>query len=353
MSGPSVTAPSAEIQTLTSPPRRGAVVRGQRRGAHTPRLARAAMALLVCGMALLFAREMLLVWGAPDADLLDPFNDANTYRAAGERLNDGHQLYALQAGDRPVLLLDGFPVPLVSPPPVAAVWRLIDAVPFGFALWIAAAWVALLGTVVYLVMKIGLPAAVVAAALSFPIGEQLVAANMTAFFPALLVIAWRYRADPRAGAIIGVLAGLKLAPAVMGGWFVGVHRTAGLTWMLGGATAVAIIGAIGAGAMSYVDYAQVARSMPTMPMSLSGLSGIPWLSPVALVAGTVIAAALWRMPRLSFAVAVATLVIGSPVLLLTTFTLLLAALAPLIPEPDRADAAAPVAEWRSASRAAT
>jgi hypothetical protein len=303
-------------------------------------------------MALLFAREMLLVWGVPDADLLDPFNDANTYRAAGERLNDGHQLYALEAGDRPVLMLEGFPVPLVSPPPVASLWRLIAAVPFGFALWIGAAWVALLGTVAYLVMKIGLPAAVVAAALSFPIGEQLVAANMTAFFPALLVLTWRHRADPRAGAIIGVLAGLKLAPAVMGGWFLGVHRTVGLVWMLVGAIATAIIGAFGAGAMSYVDYADVARSMPTFSMSLSGQFGISWLSQAALVAGSALAAALWRMPRLSFAVAVATLAIGSPVLQFTTFTLLLAALAPLIPEPDRADAGTPVAGWRPASRAA-
>ena len=310
------------------------------------------MAILVCGMAVLFAREMLLVWGAPDADLLDPFNDANTYRAAGERLNEGHQLYALQPGDRPVLLLEGYPVPLVSPPPIAAIWRPLAVLPFGFALWVGAAWLALLGTVAYLVMKIGLPAAVLAAALSFSIGEQLVAANLTAFFPALLVLAWRHRADPRAGAIIGVLAGLKLAPAVMGGWFLGVHRTVGLIWMLVGAFAMAIIGAIGAGAMSYVDYADVARSMPTFPMSLSGQTGITWLSPVALVAGTVFAAALWRMPRLSFAISVATLVIGSPVLLFTTFTLLLAALAPLIPEPDRADAAAPVAEWRSTGWAA-
>ena len=201
-------------------------------------------------------------------------------------------------------------------------------------------------------MKIGLPAAVVAAALSFPIGEQLVAANLTAFFPALLVLTWRHRGDPRAGVIIGVLAGLKLAPVVMGGWFLGVHRTVGLIWMGVGAMAMAIIGAIGAGAMSYVDYADVARSMPTFSISLSGQTGISWLSPAALVAGTAFAAALWRMPRLSFAVAVVTLVIGSPVLQFTTFTLLLAALAPLIPESDRADAAASVAEWPSTLRAA-
>lgn len=300
------------------------------------------MAIVVCGMALLFAREMIVTWGVQDADLLDPFNDASTYLAAGERLNEGHALYALEPGDRPVLLLDNYPVPLVSPPPIAAIWRPLAAIPFGLALWVAAAWATLLGTVAYLVMRIGLRAAVVAAALSFPIGEQLVAANLTAFFPGLLVLTWRYRVDPRAGVIIGALAALKLAPAVMGGWFVGMHRARAVAWMLAGGVALTLIGAIGAGGTAYVDYASVARSIPPYPMTLSGQTGIAWLSQGALISGTVFAALLWRTPRLSYAVAVATLVVGSPVLSLTTFTLLLAALAPLIPEPAMTPARPPL-----------
>jgi hypothetical protein len=50
--------------------------------------------------------------------------DAFTYLAAGERLNDGHPLYALSAGDRPVDLHPPFwTVPLLSPPSIAVVLR--------------------------------------------------------------------------------------------------------------------------------------------------------------------------------------------------------------------------------------
>ena len=51
--------------------------------------------------------------------------DAFTYLSAGERLNAGHLLYALSPGDRPVGLHPPFwTVPLVSPPPIAVVFRL-------------------------------------------------------------------------------------------------------------------------------------------------------------------------------------------------------------------------------------
>ncbi len=107
------------------------------RAARGPRLARrtverSALLALVWLLILMFAREMVITWGVPDPDLLDPFADANTYLAAGERLNDGHPLYALQPGDRPVLLVGEYPVPLFSPPPIAAIWRPLAIVPFGF-----------------------------------------------------------------------------------------------------------------------------------------------------------------------------------------------------------------------------
>jgi len=329
------------VGALTAPPRSiarqlpgsGSRAWSERSGVLR-RPARAAMAILACGLALLFAREMLIVWGIPDDDLLDPFTDANTYLAAGERLNEGHALYELQPGDRRVLLVGDYPVPLFSPPPVAAIWRPLAALPFGFSLWVAAAWAALLGTVAYLVMKIGLRAAVLAAALSFPIGEQLVAANLTAFFPGLLVLTWRYRHDSRAGAIIGVMGALKLAPAVMAGWFLGAQRSRGVAWVMAGAIIVAAIGGIGAGITNTIRYAEIVGTIPMSGLSLSGQTGIGWLSPATLVAGTAIAGFLWRWPRLSFVVGVVALVAGSPALYASTLTLLLAILAPLV--QDRA-----------------
>jgi hypothetical protein len=46
------------------------------------------------------------------------------YLAAGERLNAGHQLYALMPGNRPVDIHPPFwTVPLLSPPPIAVLFR--------------------------------------------------------------------------------------------------------------------------------------------------------------------------------------------------------------------------------------
>ena len=56
---------------------------------------RVAQAVIACVLALALAREMLIVWSVPDIDLLDPFADANMYRAAGERLNAGRHLAPL------------------------------------------------------------------------------------------------------------------------------------------------------------------------------------------------------------------------------------------------------------------
>ncbi len=73
--------------------------------------------------------------------------------------------------------------PLLSPPPIAVIWRPIVLLPFGFAAWMVACWLAVLGTTFYLVYRTGLPGALVACILAPAIGEQLAAGNVAAFFP--------------------------------------------------------------------------------------------------------------------------------------------------------------------------
>jgi hypothetical protein len=309
-----------------------------------PRLPRIAMAVLVCGMCTLFALEILRIWGIPDEDLLDPYTDAYTYLAAGERLNAGHPLYELQPGDRPVLILPTFTAPLLSPPPIAAIWRPLAAVPFGLALWVAGCWIALLATVAYLVLKIGLPAAVLAAALSWPIGEQMAAANMAAFFPAIFVLLWRYRDHPRTGLVIGGLAALKLAPGALGGWSVGQHGWRAIPWLVAGGLVLALIGLVGAGWSSYVAYFDVARDTLPSDLSLAGRTGLPWLPYAVLVAGTLLAAALGRWPRLSYAVAFVTMIAGTPAIYVSTMAIFLGILAPLVPDRDPAPVVASAAD---------
>src|SRR3954451_3473833 len=91
--------------------------------------------LLAVGTPLLWARANFDVYNLP-GNLMDPFTDATTYLAAGERLNAGHDLYKLGPGDRPVLEIPGlYSAPLLSPPPIAVMWRPIAVVPWGWSLW--------------------------------------------------------------------------------------------------------------------------------------------------------------------------------------------------------------------------
>jgi hypothetical protein len=303
---------------------------------------RSALALVACVLPVLWAWQVLLVWNEPDEDLQDPWGDAVTYLAAGERLNDGHALYELGANDRQVLILPSFTAPLLSPPPIAAIWRPLTIIPFGFAAWVAACWVALLATVWYLVSRLGLPAAVVVAALSWPLGEQLAAANVSAFFPGLFLLAWLRRGDARWGALLGAMAALKLAPAVMGGWWAGRHGAPGLLAVTAGAVGFGIAGFLGAGLESYLAYLSIPSTTEPSSLSVAGRLGASWFPYVALVVGALAAARLGRFPRMSYAVAYVAMLVGTPAVYVATFGLLIGLLVPLIslsPElevPERA-----------------
>jgi hypothetical protein len=81
--------------------------------------------------------------------------DTWNYLAAGERLNAGHSIYALVAGDRPILLEPPSAVPLISPPLVAVLWRPLAFLPdwLGMWAWWAASAAAMLATTVWIILK--------------------------------------------------------------------------------------------------------------------------------------------------------------------------------------------------------
>lgn len=268
---------------------------------------------------------------APYDDPPYSFIDANTYLAAGERLNVGHPLYSLSPGDRPVLFVEGTStVPLLSPPPIAAIWRPIAAIPWGYQAWVAACWLALLGTVAYLVLRGGMLAVLVAIALSFGIGQQLADANVTSFFPALLILSWNYRSSAWVGVAIGAMGAIKLAPFVVAGWLIGERRWRALAAAVAAGAALFVVGVVGAGLGSYVDYLGVAQGAGSSPQSLSRLTGISWFSQATLVAGFLLSIALGRYPRLSFGIAVTASTIGTPALYAASLVPLLALMAPML-----------------------
>jgi hypothetical protein len=287
------------------------------------------LALVPCVLSILIGLRFL-DWMSWSNGAIEPFTDAITYQAAGERLAAGHELYALAPGDRAVLrVLGTSDAPLLSPPPIAAIWRVLVVIPFGFEIWVIACWTALLQTTFLLVQRTGLRGALVASLLAPCIGEQLAACNMAAFFPGLLAIAWVNGSSRVSGAIVGVLAGFKISPGSLTAWILGARRdgSSAMVLTVAGCTLLSVFVAAPDAIAQY--FGVLAKGVGPSWLSLSGLTGLGWLSPAVLASGTLLALGLKRWPAVSFSTAVAASVLGSPALYLSSLVTLLSILAPL------------------------
>lgn len=272
-----------------------------------------------------------------------PFTDANTYAAAGERLNAGHDLHSLVPGDRYVFMPYATTgAPLLSPPPIAVIWRALALLPLGFDLWVVGCWLALLGTAIYLIWRTGLLGWAAVLALAPALGEQLAACNLAAFFPLMLLLAWQFRST--SGLLGGLMAATKLAPGALLGWLVGV-RAWRQVLVFGVVLLVALVGSIvGAGMASLGEYIRVAVAIEPNWLSLSGASGMPALSEAVLIGGTVLAALVSRRHEgLGFALAVVAMVLGTPALYTSGLVTLLGVLVPLTSGREATGALRPTA----------
>ncbi len=302
-------------------------------------------------------------------DLLHPAaigSDPYNYYAAALRLNVGHNLYGpLLPGDVPVPgYPDSFPAPLLSPPLVAVLWRLPTAL-FGdttmVLFWLGSiglivlftAWFALRGSparlaTVAVVLAAGIPMMFsVAGAYRYPgynspLSFGALSGNINAYLLALFVLLWwaaSARHDRLAG-IAGALAtALKLGPIVLLWWFVIRRRWTSVISFLVALAAFGVIGLIFAGLNANLDYARIALGGAIRPqgfavadmlrgwfgISLGASSGITM---VVLLVGVTAMFLLRRWPRASFAIAIATTIYSSPVVLAGNLALFLAAAAP-------------------------
>jgi hypothetical protein len=276
------------------------------------------------------------------ADRPQLFNDGYTYLAAAERLNAGHDLYRLQPGDRPVLTIPGvYEAPLLSPPPIAAIWRIVAAVPFGFALWMVAAWLATIAAVAYVVLRAPFPGAPLALVLSLPLGEQVFGGNACAFYPLFYLLAWRYRDHAWIGGLVAIMAAIKLAPIALGAWLLGTGRYRALGVAAMGLGVLFVFGGVGAGFDSYVEYLAMIPLVGPSPMSVSGMTGVSWASYAAFGAGIVASIVVARRSSgWSYVIAVLASVLGTPALYPGHLASLIATVAPLtdrrIAEPSSA-----------------
>jgi Glycosyltransferase family 87 len=270
--------------------------------------------------------------------------DAGTYRAAAERLNDGHYLYRLLPGDRPMALHPPYvTVPLLSPPPIAVLWRpfalLGDA---SLYLWWIGCVAAILLSLVVLARRRPLDTGATTLLLTLPLGLALGWSNVDGYFLLALLGTWlaaRSGKDVAAGALVATMVAVKLTPAPLVLWLLAIGRYRafaaaacfGIVWL---AVSVA-----GAGLSAHFEYLDVVRNTlgpGTTDLSLAGVGrsvGLPsgvagLLLPAWWVLCGVAIAVLRHRPGPAFAAAVLMQVLGSPVVQPYTFILLLALIAP-------------------------
>ena len=271
--------------------------------------------------------------------------DAFTYLAAGERLNTGHLLYALSPGDRPVDLKPPFwTVPLLSPPPIAVLFRPLALLgDSGAYVWWIACVAVIAGTCLALLRRRPVLVGLAMIFLSVPIVYEIGVGNLNAFLVGGITAAWylmAHRRDRAAGAVIAMTTALKLTPVILAWWLITQRRWGALRAFVVAGVSLLAVSLVGAGLSAHFDYLTIiagTSSSGTSELSLAGIArglGVPpsVASPlplVVLLSGVVLIAVLRHRPGLAWGVAIATMVFGSPVVNVNWFTLLLAALAPL------------------------
>lgn len=281
--------------------------------------------------------------------------DAFVYLGAGERLNAGHPLYAISPGDRPIGVEPPFwTVPLLSPPPIAVLWRPLAALPWelGVYVWWAIDLAAIALAIGLMVRRRPLLVSAGITVVSVPLVYEIGVANMNGLILLGLVLAWRsfVRGDDRGtGIAVGLMGAFKLTPAVLGWWLIVGRRWTAVRWTVATGLVVLAVSLLGAGLdahLRYLDIVREAAAQGARPLSLAGMAlylGAPAaiasaLPTLALAGGFVLMAILRRRPDLAFAVAVLTMVFGSPTVSINWFIYLLACLAPIAwPWRERAD----------------
>jgi hypothetical protein len=306
------------------------------------RLLRALTALAV----ILASASWLARWGWNPATI---GQDTWNYLAAGERLTAGHSVYALVAGDRPILFDPGSTVPIVSPPLVAALWRPLALLPDSVAMWAwwAVSASAMLATTMWIVAKARWQAVLMVFVLAPAIGECVVSGNLNSFLaPAMALSWWSVQVGrPRVAGFLTVLGTvLKIGPAALLLWLAVRREGRAIVAFAFGAAGLAAISLLGAGLQQHLDFLSVARSSTdtaawggSVPGVLSQLTAsrtvIELSVPVVWIVGAALVWALRHRPAGAFAVAVVLTIWGTPVVHLTAVALLLAVAAPFTPAP--------------------
>ena len=271
--------------------------------------------------------------------------DAITYLAAGERLNAGHPLYALQPGDRVVGLNPPYwTVPTLSPPFAAVLIRPAALLPgdVGAYLWWFGTMTAIGATLFLLVRRAPIRTSIAVIVLGIPLTYEIGVGNVNAFMLAGAVAIWwaATRGHQRsAGVIAAVLVMVKLWPIALAWWLITQRSWVAVKAGLVTGLVLAVISVLGAGLDAHFTYLQVVRDTTSIGTSVLSVAGIaryvgapesiaallPW---AVFVGGCALAWVFRDRPSVSYVCAIVAMTLGSSVVNINSYALLLAALAP-------------------------
>jgi hypothetical protein len=306
----------------------------------------------------------LAVAGVAVAVMTFPFDparfngDAWNYLAAGERLNAGHRLYELVAGDRQVLIVPPYwTVPLLAPPPIAVAWRPLAILGEpSMWLWGVASLAAVLAVVAVIATRRSELALAMLAVSALPVALTALSGNVNALILPAVVAAWVWRDHPwRVGPIIAVTAAIKLTPILLLLWPATSGRARVVLTTAVALTAIGALSLVGAGFDAHLAWLENVSGSAPSPLALATLTGLPELAVVALLAMGVLAVSRLGDERLTFAAAVVATALASPAMYFQSLALLLAAVAPWAfpPAAKPATDVAPVTERPASHQPAT
>jgi hypothetical protein len=180
--------------------------------------------------------------------------------------------------------------------------------------------------------------------LAIPIVYQIGVGNLNGLIVAGIVAGWwllTRRREVAAGAVFALMTAFKVTPGVFLWWLITQRRWGAIRSFVVTGLLVLVVSVLGAGIQAHVEYLGIIRQTAvagTTYLSLAGAAryvGVPieianLLPTAALVVGALLIWVLRDRPGAAYAVAVVTMVAGSPVVQITWFTILLGVLAPAI-----------------------
>jgi len=266
--------------------------------------------------------------------------DVDVYRAAGERLNAAHDLYRLSPGDRRLRLNPPyFTVPLVSPPPIAVLWRPLAAIGDAASIIWWTGGILTTSAVVVAVLARGTPKALAILVLTAPpVIQTVLSGNASGYLIALLWLSWHARGRPWvSGTSIALATAVKLTPALLVIWAARHRPRLVPAWFVSGIF-ILFISLIGAGIEAHLTWIDLIPRDAPSPGSLATFTGLPASITAAVVATVLLVFALRsRDEERVFALSVIAAALATPALWFTSLSLLLAAAAPFTIADARSD----------------